>query len=349
MRFNRFALLPLLILPAVICHAQVDNPFESIGKKGKILTLSKGKFVETFDYDSVQRIGSVLINIRTRRVIRLLRSTATFQKFSDNSSASRWWSPDPLGTKFPEWSPYNFVYNNPIRFTDPDGRAPWDDYYSKAGKYLGSDGAQTNNQRIISTDKFVDIESKNGGTTSAAATSDLQANSKIIPVSLPGGQSEGDYFKGLYAAGNGDGKDINTYKEETTTLVLDPEKATLTAYTNSDKNNGPNFSFADDSKIAGLKDGSLIKIGDAHTHQVADLYPDANRDASVQMRGDGLKAAAAGVPLFTIDSKNVDAFVPHQGPMGNYVTPKDNIATTPALNNNNFSILRSALQYFGGK
>src|SRR5579859_2961555 len=122
MSINRTALLPLLLLISVICRAQVDNPFESIGKKGKILTLSNGKFLETFDYDSVQRIGSVLINIRSRKIVRLLKSTVTFQKFSDNSASSRWWSPDPLAAKFPEWSPYVYVNDNPIRFNDPDGR-----------------------------------------------------------------------------------------------------------------------------------------------------------------------------------------------------------------------------------
>jgi hypothetical protein len=136
MNINRTIVLSLLFLPAVICHAQTDNPFESIGKKGKILTLSNGKYVETFDYDSVERIGSVIINIRTRKVVRLLKSERTFSKFSDNSSASRWWSPDPLANKFPEWSPYNYVKNNPIKFNDPDGRAPeW---------IVGTDGKKVN-------------------------------------------------------------------------------------------------------------------------------------------------------------------------------------------------------------
>ncbi len=56
MTINRAILLPLLLLTAVICRSQADNPFESIGKKEKILTLSNGKYVETFDYDSVERI-----------------------------------------------------------------------------------------------------------------------------------------------------------------------------------------------------------------------------------------------------------------------------------------------------
>ena len=52
----------------------------------------------------------------------MLDPNKTFAKASDNSSVSRWYSPDPLAFKYFSLSPYNFVANNPIKNIDPDGR-----------------------------------------------------------------------------------------------------------------------------------------------------------------------------------------------------------------------------------
>ena len=38
-----------------------------------------------------------------------------------DAALGRWWSVDPMGSVYVQWSYYNYGTNNPIRFTDPDG------------------------------------------------------------------------------------------------------------------------------------------------------------------------------------------------------------------------------------
>jgi hypothetical protein len=253
MTINRTILLSLLLLPAVICCAQVDNPFESIGKKGKILTLSNGKYVETFDYDSVERIGSVLINIRTRKVVRLLKSNLTFRKYSDNSGVSRWWGKDPMAEKYYSQSPYGFALNNPILFNDPDGR----DVDPTKLKGKGNISALNN---VLSTKaglKMIGQFMHKGGeikitldgktTTYSFNKEGARANDNLVLVSSPNSQMnpesagaagaprEGltrEFEKGDYTKQLGDDKDYDT-KKGVTSLVNLNESSSETESTNT--------------------------------------------------------------------------------------------------------------------
>src|SRR5699024_1832092 len=73
-------------------------------------------------------------------------------------TAGRWLSPDPLAEEFPEWSPYNFAKNNPIRYVDPDGRAPVD-WVDKNGNLVYDPNANNGKggftQYATSTDKNI--------------------------------------------------------------------------------------------------------------------------------------------------------------------------------------------------
>ena len=102
-----------------------QNPYESIGKKAKVLTLSNGKYQEIFTNDTIVPIGSVMYNRVTGDIVAFITRDTMYAEYNlEPEVVSRWLSPDPLGAKFPQNSPYVYANNNPILFIDPDGQEP---------------------------------------------------------------------------------------------------------------------------------------------------------------------------------------------------------------------------------
>ncbi len=127
---KKLGLLVLLLWCGIL---SAQNPFEQYDYDPKIGTLSNGEFIEDFDNDSIVRIGTIMLNVNNNTIASFVFETVTFTEAgAEPSVMSRWIGQDPLATEFPEDSPYVFVKNNPMMYTDPSGMAP-ETIYKKIG------------------------------------------------------------------------------------------------------------------------------------------------------------------------------------------------------------------------
>lgn len=127
--YSSFTICIILILFCVGLFAQNSpyNPYKSIGKEAKVLTLSNGQYEEFFDRDTIEIIGSAILNTRTMRVIGFVEYDTLYSEATlEPEVVSRWLSRDPLARKYAELSPYAFAANNPVKFVDDDGKEPID-------------------------------------------------------------------------------------------------------------------------------------------------------------------------------------------------------------------------------
>lgn len=103
-------------------NIQAGNPFAKFGYKAKVATLSKGKYLEFHDLDSIVTIGSVRFHVDKMQIVgHVERDTLNPDAQPLGDTTGRWLSPDPLSEEYPDWTPYRFAFNNPLRYTDPTG------------------------------------------------------------------------------------------------------------------------------------------------------------------------------------------------------------------------------------
>ncbi len=106
-------------------NIQAGNPFVKYGCKAPVATLSKGKYLEVQDLDSIVTIGTSRWHVDNKKIVGdIVRDTLNPDAQPIGDAPGMWMSPDPLSEEFPSYSPYNFCMGNPMRYKDPDGRAP---------------------------------------------------------------------------------------------------------------------------------------------------------------------------------------------------------------------------------
>lgn len=168
-RFYHYVSSLLLLSP---CLLYAQQPFEEYGYKPKVATLSKGKYVEFFDQDTLVEIGSVVLNVITGELVYFIHHDTTYSEATLQPEViSRWISPDPLSEKFYSYSPYHFSNNNPILFTDPDGRAA-SPYYDQDGNFLGNDEKGFTGNVYVTTKEAFNKNATNGVADSKAIQTD---------------------------------------------------------------------------------------------------------------------------------------------------------------------------------
>lgn len=108
-------------------NIQAGNPFAKYGSKAPVATLSKGKYLEVHDLDSLVTIGTSRWDVYNKKIVGDINiDSLNVDALPIGDAPGMWMSPDPLSEEFPSWSPYNFCMGNPLRLVDPDGKAPTD-------------------------------------------------------------------------------------------------------------------------------------------------------------------------------------------------------------------------------
>lgn len=208
MRKALLSIFIISILFPVLAYAQNENPFAEFGYDVLVGTSSKGEFQEFHDQTDIVEIGSILFNRHTKEIVKVLDKDETT---IDISSATAAMSIDPHCEKYYWISPYVYCFNNPIKYTDPDGRdgrltgqGTRDDPFVITAAYYYENGSLNENQ-ISGYSQAVSTYNNNGRSREVTLADGTKAYVQFN-LSVEGVDNVAAAISNNYFAVDGDGQ-----------------------------------------------------------------------------------------------------------------------------------------------
>lgn len=257
-------------------NIEAANPFKKYGFYPKIATLSKGKYLEAHDLDSIVSIGSVRYNRKTKEIVEFRKidlSDPDAQPYLD--TAGRWISPDPLSEEYSSWSPYHIVYNNPISNIDPDGMQIFTDYKllknGEVQRVNPLDGSEKDkSDTLFATDSRGNVDKSKSVTVDKANASDNSVIGELSQGKNPLttdmlGNSTVPYFSEGFTQNINDAFNVYSFLNNNTTSGIEFSLA------NYNVNGQDNFQIAtmhkiDNSKIFSNRFSNDNLVWSVHNH-----------------------------------------------------------------------------------
>lgn len=201
-------LVGLLILIWANSEAQVTNPYKQFGyqPKNQYVQTKEIRF-EIKNDDTLSKVNSLVFDFNKSTVYVIGKSDIVLKEILvSKTDMLRFLSIDPLSSKYPQLTPYQFAGNSPISGVDLDGL---EYYFAADGSYLGQSKYGGTQIRVATAYHDIHTQDAHGNNYSQRVfdkwqdirSSDLTTPSKVYSTIYK--REVGGYLKSVTAINNG--------------------------------------------------------------------------------------------------------------------------------------------------